>query len=292
MKLTKKIMIMLISVCLFSQNIFAQTNTQLKQDNGIELCSLINSEGDTVTIKFKQLNNGDQVYTQYINDNLDVTNTVKFNDSNTIYSVKHSSNRNYVPKTEIIKANQYIEENKSFIKYISPRISEQRKYLGKVKFSTFDPGYEYIYGVNTYSECVRMVKNTYDINGFVGEFVTICTILASAIALPKALTAKFLSRALSSAGITVVSGKITEAFTTTVQSDNYHYNMYTYDINNNHCETLQGVKYYVTDTEYTQYTGETYYEGFVPQQWGKQVQAIALQDRLYGFRYYNVLGWY
>ena len=53
---------------------------------------------------------------------------------------------------------------------------------------------------------------------------------------------------------------------------------------------LTGTMNYITDT--TAHTGETYYGGIVPRDWGKASMASHFYNANYTYSYWNVTSWY
>lgn len=54
-------------------------------------------------------------------------------------------------------------------------------------------------------------------------------------------------------------------------------------------KNVYGERYYVTDYKY--YSGETYFEGYVPQDWGTQTLGIGVHNEMFGYSNFSIESW-
>ncbi len=163
--------------------------------------------------------------------------------------------------------------------------------LGNIHYKTILPsGISLFYSLNASYTIEDSGQGTYEINGYRGTLVALAAILVSAIALPEAIAGAYLGRLLVSAGITAGSAGLSSALTTTVSANYTIYQMKIQDnANSSVWKYVSGGKYVVNDTRY--HTGETYYEGYCPQEWGSQALAVGLHDELFGYSTFEVLNY-
>ncbi len=145
------------------------------------------------------------------------------------------------------------------------------------------------YGLRvTYTSSVGY--DDYTINGWTGPLVDLVAILVAGIDGIRNFATTFLKAILVAAGITLSSGAIKSALTTTVKCQKTTYKWTLQDTTlSSHTGTHTSYKYYVTDTNY--HTDETYYEGYKISDWGKQALGVWLHNDMFPYQSFEIVSW-
>ncbi len=132
--------------------------------------------------------------------------------------------------------------------------------------------------------------DTYTINNFTGKVVDLVSLLVGAIAVPFEFVNPYVTSLLAGLGIAVLQGEIKDAVTDTVSSDTTTYTWTLQDTTSSgHHKNVYGYKYYIIDT--TSHTGETYYEGYTPNDWEIQALAVWFHNEMFPYSTFDVVSW-
>jgi len=258
------------------------------------LIEIKDDSGGVVRVDYETKANGDQVFTQYLNNVMTDRNVIKAVTPDIVYKTVY----NETASSSALNASKAKETQLNIKDYISVQNNPSRAfsaYSGSTTLGTINYRTLVYEGTLRYGLRVSYTENTsgpttYTIKSFAGKLVDLISIVVGAINLPKALTATFLKRLLVSAGITVAGGFLSNALSTTVACDKTTYNMKLVDTTySGHTKTVYGYKYYVPDTD--SYTGETYYEGYVPQDWGTQALGVWLHNEMFAYSTFDIVSW-
>lgn len=131
--------------------------------------------------------------------------------------------------------------------------------------------------------------STYTVNNWTGPVVDLVSILVSAgIGVADAVSG-FLPNFLATLGVTVVSGVIKSALTTTVASEKTDYTWQIYDSVYNAKSYVTGQRNIISDSG--NHYGEVYYDGVTPNAWGSNQMAAIFYDRIYSYTSSYVNDW-
>lgn len=272
------IAIILICVMLFSLYIPVYAKEENIIENSIvELLSM-----DDTKICYYETIEGDRVFLQYVDGILTQKNTLPHGNAGTIIRETISS----TGKVEIdaISSSDYINKNE-----VAASLATKATSTGVINYrAAIDTGYVY-YGLRC--TCEQDIKNsTYTIRSYIGSLVDLVTILVSSTNLVASIGTTVIKRICVSAGISIVGGMLTDALSTTVSCKRTDYKWTLVDTSSvGHTKTVYGYKYYVADSEY--YTGNTYYEGYVPKDWGVQALAVGFHNEMFTYAYWDVVSW-
>ena len=248
-------------------------------------------ESEGTKVDGYQTNDGTLIFRQYVNGELVQRNTIRPTAPDVIEQEFFGA---FLRKTA--------EENTIFISdYVTAQVEPSvtplavapYQVVGTVNYRTILNNQEIFYGLRCLCQELVIGDTTYTINGYVGTVVTLVSILVGALNLPEAIASLAVARILASAGVTVTGGLISSAFTDTVSCVETDYNWKVTDTTASaHTKDLVkfGAKYYITDS-YSDHRGETYYDGYLPSDWGEQTLAIALHTQMFSYSSYDVVSW-
>lgn len=238
---------------------------------------------DDTEIFYFELDDGTRVFLQYVNGILTQKNTFHPSYPNTIHREIYSSEKGTIRDT--IQASDYITVSTGPVTH-QP---QSRATQGTIRYrAVLDTGPIY-YGLRC-SYTSTDSNTTYTINNYVGALVDLVAVLVSATNLLASIGTTVLRRICISAGITIAGGIIKSALSTTVSSVKTAYTWTLVDTTDSgHYKNVYGEKYYVTDSNY--HTGDTYYEGYVPADWGTQALAVWFHNEMFAYSAWGVEGW-
>lgn len=280
----KKIMLRTISMILVIA-LFCATNIRAlateKHATETKLEEIFNM-GDT-KIYYYEEDNGDRIFLQYVDGVLTQKNTIPFGQHDIVEREFYGKTRN-ITKDKIRPSDYTIVDEGENVEYPSPRaIAGIIKYRAVLGTGIINYGLQCS---NTYST----KTSTYTIKSYVGKVVDIVTILISSTNLIASIGTTTIKRICISAGIEIIGGKITKALSTTVACQKTTYKWTLVDTTqSSHYANVYGYKYKVTDSDY--YTNNTYYEGYVPKDWGTQELAVWFHNEMFGYTSWEVVGW-
>lgn len=169
----------------------------------------------------------------------------------------------------------------------SPRATTVNK--GTINFRAIvSTGYTY-YGLKC-SYSYSSGNSTYTIKSFAGKLVDLVSLVVSAISLPSSIASTALKKICVSAGISIVGGALSSALTTTMacRKTSYIWTL-TDTTNSSHTGKMYGYKYYITDSEYN--TGNTYSDGWTPDEWKTSGLASSFHDHMFSYSAWDVVSW-
>lgn len=149
----------------------------------------------------------------------------------------------------------------------------------------------YEYGIRCVCNSSVYGSTTYKINGFLGTVVDLVALLVGALEVPITIINAFVTELLKALKITVVSGEIKKKVTSTVSCirTNYTWNL-TSIKDSTHSRTVYGAGYYITEEDHVQ-QGKTYYEGYVPNQWGTTYISTWFHETMFSYFVWELVGW-
>lgn len=265
-----------------SMQTFAAANVGAGQEQEVYL-----EIGDT-RIDYYETEEGDQVFLEYIDGVLTQRNTIPVGQEDIVVREFLNTEENRIAgsgNTDVIHPSDYIiSEESEEVELPSPR-----KAMGTIRYRSSDnTGFVY-YGMKC--SCKRTsVNSTYTIRSFAGKLIDIVSLLTSATGLLANMGKTYIKRLCISAGVTISGGVLKGVLSTTVACKKYTCKWKLVDVaDSGHKTTYTGYKYHVTDSSYN--TGENYYEGLCPRDWGKQELAVIFHDKMFGYTSYDVIGW-
>ena len=253
-------------------------------------------EIDDTRIDFYTDKNGDKVFLQYVNNNLTQINTIPANAEDIV-------KREFVDKTtlslirtdEIRPSNYIVAETENIEETIRPMAANSYVAKGTVKYRTpRSSGGYHTYGLKCFYKVDPQNSNkstTYTINKYKGTLVDLVSMLVSAIDISTKVIKTYTKKLIVASGISVVSGKLKSALTTTVSALRTKYKWKLLDINDSSHISYNpyGYKYYISDSNY--HTGETYYEECAPQLWGKNQLGVWFHNEMFTYSTFEVYKW-
>ena len=279
--------IFMILILLFSTNLSAYASVSQSVPTQRDPEVIFNQ--DNIRIEYYESDNGDKIFEEYTDNILTQRNIIPHDENDIIYRELYKSEMESRNSEDIIKdtlvPSDYVEKVDQ-TQEIQPLAVTN---MGTINFrALLDIGY-ISYGIKcSYSD--KVGSSTYTIKSFAGKVVDLVAIIVSAIALPEALAATFISRLCVAAGITITAGALNAALSTKVGCDR---TTYTWTLINTthpaHKVTVKGYEYFVTDEDY--HTNETYYEGPVPKDWKKQSLAVYFHESMFSYPAWEVTGW-
>lgn len=131
---------------------------------------------------------------------------------------------------------------------------------------------------------------TYTVNKYKGTVVDLVALIVGATHFISKYATSFVNTVLISAGISVVSGVIKKALTTTISCKRRTYKWKLINTkNSSHSKSVYGYKYIANDSKYK--CKETFYKGYLPKDWKKRSLAIGFHNELFNYSVFNVEGW-
>lgn len=238
---------------------------------------------DDTEIFYYESEDGTRVFLQYVDGILTQKNAFHPNYPDIIHRELYSSSKE--TKHDTIHASDYITVSTGLVTH-QP---QPRATLGTIRYrAALDTGPIY-YGLRC-SYTSTNSNTTYTINNYVGTLVDLVSILVSATNIVASIGTTVIRRICISAGITIMGGWIKSALSTTVSSAKTDYTWTLVDTTDSgHTKNVYGAKYYITDSNY--HTGETYYEGYVPDDWGTQALAVWFHNEMFTYSAWGVEGW-
>lgn len=126
---------------------------------------------------------------------------------------------------------------------------------------------------------------------YTGSVVDLVALLVSALSLPIAICNAYVTALLWGLGCTVVSGVIKSAVSDTVSCVETDYTWtLTSASDYTHTKKAYGQSYYITDVK-SAVSGNTYYEGYVPKDWGDTYLSTSFHDMMFNWFVWEVAGW-
>ena len=241
--------------------------------------------GDTKIDSYKS-SNGDAILLQYVDGVLTHRNTIKATTGEIITEIFC----NGTVQTGSISATDYVTAIKSAVSLIPVNLTNTNSGIINYR-ALYNANYIYYSAECTYT-IGKSGPTTYEFGGFMGALIDFASLLVSCLAIPEELALNVAKNLLANAGISVVSGMLSDAFTGTVSCEKTPYTWTLVDeANSKNKAYLEGVKYYITDIESNK-RGETYYEGYVPEvDWETDSFAGAVHSELFDYLMWEVIGW-
>lgn len=221
-------------------------------------------------ITFDIAENGDTIICEYKNERLAQKNTVPSDTQGVAIREFYGNSPTQAISTDQIYAEDY-------------GITASRSVQPMSDYSSYSPYGIIVYKVVLDTETIyprqgvklaeKYDTTTYKIKSYVGRVVDLVTLLVSSGIAVSSITTGFVGNLLIAAGIKVVGDSITSALSTTVACERTSYSWYLYNVyDSNHYKYYDaGAMYRITDTVY--HTGEVYYEGVTPKDWGTTYMA-------------------
>lgn len=238
---------------------------------------------DGTEIYYYETTDGDKVFLQYVDGVITQKDTVPSGSSGIVRREFLSGER--TGDEDVISAEDYVSVYEGD-KVMNPA---PRIVAGTINYKALiDTGAIY-YGLRC-SWSSETDDSTYVIRSYIGTVIDLAAILASSTNLLAKFATTFIKKVCVNAGITLVGGAFKMALSTTVACKRTTYTWTLVDTTfSAHYKNVYGYDYYVTDSKY--HTGEMYYEGYVPKDWGKQALAIWLHNEMFSYSHFSVVSW-
>lgn len=124
-----------------------------------------------------------------------------------------------------------------------------------------------------------------------GKVVDLVALLVGALEVPIIIINPFVTELLKGLGITVVSGAIKNRVSATVSCirTDYTWNL-TSTKDSTHSRTVYGAKYYITEENHA-VQGKSYYDGYVPSQWGTTYISTWFHETMFSYFAWELVRW-
>lgn len=239
-------------------------------------------ENGSIKILAYQMENGDTIFLRYENGILTQKNTVFANNDEII--LREQYNEGEVLRDYLVIGDYITTGPRKIVPEPAALIQ-----VGTINYRALYGGNYVYYGAKC-SFSSRNEATTYVINGWVGSVVDLASIMLGSIPIGLSGAKLFIAALCRAAGIQLIGDVIKEALTTTVYCTATYYDWSLVDTNNpTHNASVSGAKYYVNDSNYG--VGETYYEGLVPDDWGKSTFAGTVHSELFDYSMWDVISW-
>ena len=165
---------------------------------------------------------------------------------------------------------------------------------GKIFYRTpddYSPTAYYEYSLDCVCYKTPEIQTTYTVTNFAGKLITLVGLIAGSLNAPFTIINAFLSQILWSLGIGIVSGALSKPFSDTLSCKATEYTWELTDRGNRyHTKNVYGGKYVINDA-LSNRNGETYYDGYVPGDWGKQSLAVLFHNEMFSYTIFDVVRW-
>ena len=252
--------------------------------------SILYDDGETV-IEFKEDADGNAIYSQYVDGVLVQRNTIYLTKRSIINRefFNSSSARSIVRDTIDINDYGLLQESQK-VSWEAYRASAW-KIAGTINYrALLDSGNVY-YGLKCSYRTTLISPTTYTVYNYMGSLVDLISLFAGALKAPFEFVNEYITNVIYSLGIAISAGKIKSAFSDTVSCDETDYEWKLVDTTNaGHQKNVTGSKYYRTDVK-SVYKGNTYYEGYVSEDWKKESLAIWFHNEMFTYSSWAVVSW-
>ncbi len=226
---------------------------------------------------------GDKVFLQYTDGKIVQKNIIYASNNNVIEQTFYGNGTSF---TNEIKVSDYISVDYSLVP--SPAAANAMS-MGIIRYQALSGGQLYNYGLRCLVD-TSTSQGTYTINGYVGSMATLVSIIVGAINLPISIINTYITQLLVGLGIEAVAGIIKTAVTTTVSSQTTTYTWTLIDTTAvGHTKNVYGHRYYINDSG--NHYGETYYDGYLPSDWGTHSLAVWFHNEMFAYPSFSVVGW-
>lgn len=147
------------------------------------------------------------------------------------------------------------------------------------------------YGPNPYDSLNHGIKlkyaitpetSTYTVRSYVGSVVSLVAAIISVIAVPSSVMTNVVKGVCAALGISIISGSIVNALSVTLAASISNYEWVCTDtLNENRSCTLSGKKIFIIDSN-KKYSGNTYTEGLLPENWKTSTFGKSVYLSLFG----------
>lgn len=301
-KITSCFLLMIIIFTTIFSNVHAETlkNISYKEyefsqtEHNIPETEIYRNDNYTLTYEYNNTENK-TILKGYLNNNLvdicyffdndkEHIYSKTFRDTNSLLSL-NIGNTDLVTE-KIIKTSDIISIDGRNQSEDFSRLSS-RGYLGKLKISLPYVG-EWIFNISEDLSSVRYER--YRVNNYIGSLINLAAAIIGAMNLPTSFTATFasgmLSRIIIGAGINIVSGQITDRFSTTLEAEvqdiiiNARSDMF------GSKRIISGKKAYITARS-SKYYRETFYDGIYSRHWRTHEFAHMIIRHHFGYNHVN-----
>lgn len=244
--------------------------------------------GDT-RIEFLAISNEDTILLQYVNNVLTQANVINVNNPNLILRYKYDPSTDTWAELSSLTTTDYVTS------YTEPEASTCATETGFTTFGIIYYTVEEGFGSTSYRQKVecstRERTSTYRVNSFRGAVIDLVSLLAGALTIPVAIMSPYVTALLTSLGVTVVAGVITEFLSPTLACTHTTYTWRLTILETGASITnVTGDMYYITHEE-SPYTNRTYYEKYTPQDWGTSLMAQTFFCQQFMNLYWSVDRW-
>lgn len=282
----KKLIAAILAVCLVSALSVGAVASNISGNQNINI--FYNSDG--VKVDGFEDASGNTILRQYENGVLVQRNTIRPNNKNIIereFFDSGAARSEVETRTDTIQVSDYI----TIQEQPGIALAAAKTLAGTIKYrALIDTGY-INYGLKCSYSTVNAGSTTYTINGFAGTVVDLVSLLVGALTVPFVIISGYVTALLYGLALSVVDGAIKGVVTDTVSAQATEYSWTLQNTTSTgHSKNVSGAKYYITDTK-SAAKNKTYYEGYVPQDWGDQSLAVGFHGEMFGYSTWNVVGW-
>lgn len=256
---------------------------------------ILYDDGETILEAYIN-SDGDKIFSQYLNGVLVQRDTVYADISGIVYE-EFFGNATMQVNTDINSDIVYsrVIDASDYVKIESFSMNTQsinsRKLAGTINYRATTSDGNYSYGIKCYYDTSELGNTTYTVNAYVGSLATLVATIASQFLMPAFIAENAILNILASLGISLVSGRIVSPFTDTVSCEKTEYTWTLVDTTfSAHTNTVYGYKYVINDTQ-SKYSGETYFDGYVPDDFKTQSFAVLIHGEMFTYSSFTVVGW-
>ena len=226
---------------------------------------------------------GDKVFLQYSDGKLVQKNVIYATDKDIIEQTFYNNN---TISTSEIRISDYVSVTVTSVP--SPAAARSTN-MGIIRYRASVGGETLYYGLRCLVD-TKIEQGTYTINSYIGPLLNLVTMIVGALNLPIFVAESFLGNLLVEIGISTVNGAIQSAVSANLSSQITTYTWTLIDTTSSaHTRNVYGHKYYVNHTGI--HYGETYYDGYVPKDWGTQQLAVWFHNEMFPYSAFFVVGW-
>ncbi len=258
-------------------------NSNLSSEDAL----IIYNDGETIVEGYED-SDGNMVFTQYVMGTLVQRNTVSPNNPEVIKREFFGSAVTRGLSSDTININDYGVLAKPTAR---AQAAAARTLAGTINYRTISGASYMYYGLRCEYVSSIIGPTTYTIRSYIGPVVDLVSILVGALNITISVVKKIVSDLLVGLAITVAGGVIKSAVSDTVSCVETDY---TWTLTNTtasgHKKNVYGQKYYVTDVK-SAFKGNTYYEGYTPNDWGTQALAVWFHNEVFPYSAFDVVSW-